>query len=59
MPKNHKCKEDYSWNSSTCICGNSKYLKSVADTSVTDWDEIINVMDNASTKRQMLWVLLQ
>ena len=21
-----KCKEDYSWNPSTCICENSKYL---------------------------------
>ena len=27
-------KKDYSWNPSTCICENSKYLKSNADTSV-------------------------
>ena len=29
---------------STCICENSKYLKSVADTSVTKCDEIVIVM---------------
>ena len=28
----HKCERDYSWSPSTCICENSKYLKSVADT---------------------------
>ena len=28
----HKCEKDYSWNPSTCICENSKYLNSVADT---------------------------
>ena len=27
-----KCKKDYSRNPSTCICENSKYLKSIADT---------------------------
>ena len=46
-----KCKKDYSWNSSTCICENSKYLKSIAETSVTECDEIIFVMDTASTKK--------
>ena len=30
----HKCKKDYSWNCSICICENNKYLKSIADTSV-------------------------
>ena len=30
--KNYKCKKDYSWNPSTGICENSKYLKSIADT---------------------------
>ena len=30
---------------------NSKYLKSIADTSVTECDEIIIVMDNVSTKK--------
>ena len=46
-----KRKEAYSWNPRTCICENSNYLKSIADTSVTDWDEIIIVMDNLSTKK--------
>ena len=47
----HKCEEDYSWNPNTCICGNSKYLKSTADTSVTECDEILIVMDDVSTKK--------
>ena len=42
----HKCEKDYSWNPCTCICENSRYLKSVADTSVTGRDEIVTVMDN-------------
>ena len=42
------CKTDYSWNPSTCICVNSKYLKS---TSKTECDKIITVMDIASTKK--------
>ena len=46
-----KCKKDYSWNPSTCICENSKYLKSASDTSVTECDEIIIVMNNVSTKK--------
>ena len=41
----------HSWNSVTCICENSKYLKRVADTSVTECDEIVIVMDNLSTKK--------
>ena len=45
-----KCKNNYSWNPSTCICKNSKYLKSFADTSVIMCDEIISVMDIVSTK---------
>ena len=44
------CKKDYSWNPCTCICENSKYLKSIGDTSVIAYDEIILVMDIASTK---------
>ena len=33
--KNYRtCKKEYSWNPSTCICENSKYLKSIDDTSV-------------------------
>ena len=41
-------KKDYSWNPSKFNCGNSKYLKSISDTSVID--EIIYVMDVVSTK---------
>ena len=48
---NHKSKTDYSWNFSTCICGNSKHLKSIFDTLVTECDEIIIAMDIASTKK--------
>ena len=33
------------------ICENSKYLKSIADTSVTECDEIIFVTDVVSTKK--------
>ena len=46
----HKCKKDYSWNPSKCICDNRKYLKSIANTSVIECDEIITVMDIVSTK---------
>ena len=42
------CKKDYSWNPSTCICENSKYLKII---SMTGCDEIIIVMNNVSTKK--------
>ena len=45
------CKRDCSWNPSKCICENSKYLKSITDTSVIECDEIITVMDIASTKK--------
>ena len=50
MLKLSKCKEDYSWNPSTCICENSKYLVSIADNSVTECDEIMIFMDIVSTK---------
>ena len=43
-------KKEYSWNPSTCIYESSKSLKSVADTSVIEWDEIIYVMHIVSTK---------
>ena len=46
-----KCKKDYSWNPSSCICENSKYLKRFDDTSLTECDEIIIVIDNVSTKK--------
>ena len=42
-------KKDYSWNLSTYICENSKYLKSIADTLVIACDEIISAMDIIST----------
>ena len=38
-------------NPSTCVCENSKYLKSIVDTSVTKCDEIIIAIDNVSTKK--------
>ena len=34
-----------------CICENSKYIKSIADTSVTECDEIIIVMDTIATRK--------
>ena len=43
-------RKGYNWNPSTCICENSKYLKSVADTSVITCDKIISVMGILSTK---------
>ena len=46
-----KVKKDYSLNPSTCICENSKYLKSVFDTSVTKCDKIVFVTINLSTKK--------
>ena len=47
----HKCKKDYSWSPSRCICEGSKYLKIITDTSVSKCDEIISVMDIKSTKK--------
>ena len=44
------CKKDYSWNPSRCICENSKYLKSIADTSVIVLDQITSVIGIVSTK---------
>ena len=43
--------EQKSSNPSTCICENSKYLKSVAYPSVTECDEIVTVIDNLPTKK--------
>ena len=40
-----------SWNPSTCICENRKYLKSTAGNSVIACDGIISVMDIVSTKK--------
>ena len=58
-------KKDCSWNPRACLCENSKSLKSIADTSVIEDDEVIIVLDIVSTKKrqipqqQMLRVLLQ
>ena len=46
----HKCKKDYSSSPSTCICENSKYLKTIPDSSVIDCDERMSVMNIVSTK---------
>ena len=46
-----KCNKDYSWNLSRYICENSKYFKSVADTSMIAFDENIIDMDIESTKK--------
>ena len=43
-------KKDYSSNRSACICENSKYLKSIADTSVIACDELISAIDIVSRK---------
>ena len=42
----HECK-----NYRTCICENSKYLKSIGDTSVIKCDEIITAIDIVLTKK--------
>ena len=47
-----KCKKDDSWNLSSCICKNSKYLKSIAHTSVTRCNEIRTVMDTIAAKKK-------
>ena len=49
-----KCKKDYGWNPSTCICQNSKYLKCIADTPVTECDEIKLVIINVPTKKKQI-----
>ena len=49
--KYHNYEKDYSWNPSICIRENSKYLKSVVDTSVTKCDTIVIVLNNLSTKK--------
>ena len=46
----HKCKKDYSCNPSTSISENSKYLKSIADISLIECDEIKTVIDIVRAK---------
>ena len=41
-------KKDYSWYPSTCICENSKYLKSIADDSKIVCDKLY-IMEIVST----------
>ena len=53
--KNYR-KSKNMWNPCPCICENSKYLKSIADTSVTECDKIITIIDDVSTKRQILYI---
>ena len=43
------CKNYYSWSPSTCVCENGKYIKSIADTLVIAYDEVIYVMDTVLT----------
>ena len=43
-----KCKKDYSWNPSACVCEKSKYLKRIVDDSVIVCDYILNVTDSVS-----------
>ena len=51
--KNYRaCKWHYSWNPSTCICANSKYLKSKVDDSKILCDEIIYLKCILSTKKR-------
>ena len=40
------CKKDCSFNSTTCICENNKYLKTIVDSLVIRSDETINVTDS-------------
>ena len=47
------CKKGYSQNSSTSICEISKYLKSIADTSVIGCDEIRTALDIVSKKNDI------
>ena len=54
---NTTCNPIQKWNNKTCHCECKNYykcekdLKSVSDTSVTDSDEVLIVMNNLSTKK--------
>ena len=43
-------KIDYTWNPSTCTCGNGKYLESITDNSVVTCDENIGTVWSEPTK---------
>ena len=45
-----KCIKHYSWNLSTCMYENSKYLEGIAETSVITCDGNISAMDVVSPK---------
>ena len=49
--KYHKYKKDYNWNPTACICENSKYLKSIANSSVIECDEIMTIFDIVIMKK--------
>ena len=44
-----RAKNYYSWNSSTYICDNGEYLKSIVVDSKIVCDEIVNATDNVTT----------
>ena len=46
-----KCEKDYGLNPSKFIYENSKYLNSVADTSVNKCDEIVILVNNVLTRK--------
>ena len=48
--------QDYSWNPSTFICENGKYLKSIPNVSKIVCDEIINTIDNVSKICQKIFI---
>ena len=51
-----KVSKRYSWNPSTWICENSKYLKSVADTSVSECDEIVVALFITANLKQLIYL---
>ena len=44
--EHYVCEKDYIWNSSTCVCQNRKYLRSIISDSVIRCDEIKEVTKN-------------
>ena len=52
VKKYQKCKKHHSWDPSTCICENSNYLKSIANTSMIECDETISAINIVSIKQQ-------
>ena len=53
----HNCEKENSWNPRACICENCKYLKSIANTSATECDEIIIAIDYVSTKKANIMII--